>query len=275
VRKTGAVVCWGSEQNGALGDDVIGTTTLNNQLTPVMAIGIDDGVAIASYMNFAVTCALRKSGTVSCWGYNGNGNLGSGDAQPYVSPLPLPVAAPPPSTGNLANAKAVNPSCALRADNTEVCWGYAGYGQLGVQPPLPPPNAFYYAYSPVTVSQDGAPAPFGSALSVVRMASGGTGPYSEHRCAIVNGGTLLCWGSNYNGQLGQGFVSFSTNATPTPVLQPEAGGLVNITSAAIATGDTCAVTSDGHLFCWGRNNSGQLGIGSVTDNPTAQPVHGF
>ena len=74
-----------------------------------------------------------------------------------------------------------------------------------------------------------------------------------HACAIVEGGQLLCWGSNGSGQLGVG--DSEGRDLPTPVELPDA-------VAAVSAGwrHTCAVLADGSLYCWGDNDSGQLGV---------------
>ena len=89
-----------------------------------------------------------------------------------------------------------------------------------------------------------------------------------HTCARNSAGAVACWGSNSNGQLGNG--EGGTNAyknTPVAVL-----ALTN--AVAIATGNyhTCAVLSTGEAKCWGKNDIGQLGDNSTTDRHTPVAV---
>lgn len=91
----------------------------------------------------------------------------------------------------------------------------------------------------------------------------------EHSCAIISGGEVLCWGRNNYGQLGND----STDDSLDPVLVEGLAGSI----VALASGQhhTCALNSDGAVFCWGRNFEGQLGDGSTTNRRTAVAVSGL
>ena len=77
----------------------------------------------------------------------------------------------------------------------------------------------------------------------------------QHTCAITVDGTLLCWGYNNFGQLGDG--TTTDRKVPTPVADSASFSVVSAGSD-----HTCALTPEGVAYCWGRNGSGQLGIGS-------------
>ena len=79
----------------------------------------------------------------------------------------------------------------------------------------------------------------------------------SNSCAIT-GNDLLCWGTNYYGQLGDG--------TTTDYLQPHKSLVTGATALAVAPSFGCAVVGAGALDCCGRNNSGQLGIGNTMDH---------
>ena len=81
-------------------------------------------------------------------------------------------------------------------------------------------------------------------------------------------GTLLSWGSNSAGQLGDG--TTTNRATPAPV-----SGVRNVVSLAAGAGFVLAVLSNGNVVAWGSNSNGQLGDGTKEDRPTAQPVPGL
>ncbi|MEM5820645.1 MAG: DUF2341 domain-containing protein [Candidatus Aenigmatarchaeota archaeon] len=99
------------------------------------------------------------------------------------------------------------------------------------------------------------------------------GPISAgtyHTCALLSNGSIMCWGSNWAGQLGLGYTSYSEQ-TPKQVI-----GIDN--AIAISTGafHTCALLSNGSIMCWGDNTAGQLGLGYTSDPiPYPQQVIGI
>ncbi|MBI2891824.1 MAG: hypothetical protein HYY13_13705 [Nitrospirae bacterium] len=115
-----------------------------------------------------------------------------------------------------------------------------------------------------------------STQSVVGMSSGGAGS-DTYACALVGDGTVKCWGGNTYGQLGND----STTASTTPVTVCAstgcgAGSLTGVIAVFAGRGDdakeTCALKHDGTVWCWGRNDQGQLGIGTSTGPSTCSTV---
>jgi alpha-tubulin suppressor-like RCC1 family protein len=100
-------------------------------------------------------------------------------------------------------------------------------------------------------------------MPAMRVSSGG-----KHACAIGQDGSLWCWGSNDTGELGLGKDKAGKNQPPTRV-----GAEVGWTEVAAGWEHTCGIR-EGKLFCWGRNDQGQLGIGSNADSPTPMAVGG-
>jgi alpha-tubulin suppressor-like RCC1 family protein len=83
---------------------------------------------------------------------------------------------------------------------------------------------------------------------------------AQHSCALLEDGSIACWGSNTFGQLGRLQADASvTAATPEPV-----HGIRSATSLAAGAAHTCASLADGSVACWGANNAGQLGTGTLT-----------
>jgi alpha-tubulin suppressor-like RCC1 family protein len=130
-------------------------------------------------------------------------------------------------------------TCAFDAVGV-VCWGSNSSGQLGQ--PAAPFNGHGY---PIRASV---------AVALVSLAAGG-----EHTCGLTASGAAYCWGSNSNGQLGNGTVG-GTN----PVAALVSGGLAFVSLSAGGS-YTCGVTPSGAIYCWGANASGQLGDGTQTD----------
>ena len=201
------------------------------------------------YLNFQVLCM----------GMNFNGELGYGplDHQPYdpiyhhPAGFQLPVGYSDTSGNAIGEGIPVsglaaghNHTCALDGAGGVLCWGSNSSGQLASAGP-PPGHAWpTRAAVPVTL---------------VSLVAGG-----EHTCGLTAAGAAYCWGSNSNGQLGNGTIG----GTFVPA-GPVSGGLTFVVLSAGGS-HTCGVTPNGSIYCWGSNSSGQLGDGTLIDR--AKPV---
>jgi hypothetical protein len=114
VRSGGTIQCYGANSVGQLGD---GTTT-DAFGAPVTVSGITNAISVAASDNGQHTCAVLSTGTVKCWGYNGDGQLGDGTTTNRSSPV---------SVSGITTATAVTVgiqhSCALLTGGTMKCWG--------------------------------------------------------------------------------------------------------------------------------------------------------
>ena len=235
VLNTGAVKCWGNNDNGQLGDD----STLQS-LTPVSVPSLSSGVtAIAAGRYHA--CAVLNTGAVKCWGWNLYGQLGDGSVTQSLTPVSVPSL----SSGVTAIAAGERHTCALLSTGAVKCWGYNDNGQLGDG-------------SAASVTPRTTPVDVSTLSSGVTAIS--TGSY--HTCALLSTGAAKCWGKNTSGRLGDG--SNTASLTPVSVSTLSTGVI------AIAAGEahTCAVLNTGAVKCWGYNVSGQLGDGSTTQSFT-------
>lgn len=235
-RPSGSVRCWGDDVQGQTGTG--GPATGGLVTTPQDVEGITDAIDIASGRNH--TCVARKTGKVSCWGYNLDGQLGIGEFDNRSS-TPVDVV-------GLKDAFAVaaggNFSCALRGSGSVACWGGNGSGQLGTgdESPTSTPRAVSGLRDMVAISAGQA-----------------------HVCAVEKTGSVSCWGDGSNGQLGAG----EARGSSSPV------AVTNITDAvmiAAAERSTCALTKAGSVLCWGANELGQLGNGSTAPTPNSTPT---
>ena len=246
----GTVAAWGSGNHGELGNN---STTGSIVPVAVTVTGVLAGKTVVAIAAGSLhSMALCSDGTVATWGYNLNGQLGNNSTT--QSNVPVAVTA----TGVLAGRTVVaiaagNAHCmVLCSDGTLATWGYNASGQLGN-------NSTTSSSVPVAVDTTGVLA----GKTVVAIAAG-----SLHSFALCSDGTLVAWGYNLNGQLGNN----STTQSNVPVAVTATGVLADRTVVAIAAGLSHSVVlcSDGTLAACGSNNYGQLGNNSATDS--AVPV---
>jgi len=236
VTSAGALLCWGSNTSGQLGD---GTTT--NRSAPVAVTGLASGVTAVS-AGFLHTCALTAGGGVRCWGANNAGQLGDGTTTNRLAPVAV--------TGLASGVAAVSVngshSCALTSGGAVLCWGSNTSGQLG---------------DGSTTNRALAVAVTGLSAGVTSVSAGGS-----HTCALTASGSAMCWGSNTNGRLGDG----TTTSRSVPTMASGMSSGVGVVAAGGA--HTCTLTTGGAMSCWGSNMYGQLGDGTTTDRWTAVAV---
>jgi alpha-tubulin suppressor-like RCC1 family protein len=288
---SGGVTCWGWNEHGQLGDG-----THNTRLTPTPVSGLASGVT-ALAAGFGHTCALTASGGVMCWGDNGAGQLGDGTIRQRS--IPAEVSSLASGAAALA-AGMYDHTCAVAAGGGAMCWGDNEYGQLGdgtiTDRNIPAlvsglesgvtalaagaahtcaltPGGGVLCWGNNTAGQLGdgttadrwAPVAVNSLESgVMALAAGGS-----HTCAVTASGGVLCWGSNWAGQLGDG----TTEQKLTPV--PVSGLGSGVTALAAGGAYTCALTAGGGVLCWGYNGGGELGDGTTENRLTPVPVSGL
>jgi cysteine-rich repeat protein len=188
----GAVRCWGDNEYGQLG--YAHTYAIGGDEAPSSAGDVNVGGRVVQLAaGRSHTCALLEDGAVRCWGDNRSGQLGQGHTS-LVGDDELPSSAGDVHVGGRAVQLAAGDkhTCALLHDGALRCWGFNDDGQLGQGDQ----NAIGDNELPdsVDVVDMGGRA--------VEIATGGW-----HTCALLDDGTLRCWGSNYSGQLGYGHTS--------------------------------------------------------------------
>ncbi|PYN80930.1 MAG: hypothetical protein DMD96_12750 [Candidatus Rokuibacteriota bacterium] len=246
----GTVRCWGNNVSGQLGD---GTQTDSSM--PVAVVGITGAAAVTG--GGFHTCARFPDGTLQCWGRNNAGQLG--DPATLREAVTTPVRVTGITTATAVSAGGFH-TCALPGDGTVRCWGQNDYGQLGNGTSDPVPDSpSTFNPTPVTVS---------GITTAVAISAGGW-----YTCALLQNGTIRCWGDNTYGQLGDG----ATIAPPTVRIASTPVTVSGITTAvAIDAGifHVCALLQDGSARCWGRNGDGRLGNGSTANSSTPTAVPG-
>jgi hypothetical protein len=237
VTTGGLAFCWGWNGDGALGDG-----TLEIRLRPVRVAG---GLAFEQVRAGGNhTCGWTTSGKAYCWGANNEGQLGDGTTARRLSPVPV--------AGGLSFAQ-VSPgaahTCGATPGDIAYCWGRNSSAELG-------DGSVTRRLKPRLVAADGR-----------KFDALATGVF--HTCALTPAGRGYCWGANDEGQLGTG--------APQGTLTPKAvrGGLVFAqVSVGVVGNHGCGVTGSGAAYCWGKNNSGQIGNGTMVDAPTPTAVLG-
>jgi alpha-tubulin suppressor-like RCC1 family protein len=138
-------------------------------------------------------------------------------------------------------------TCLLREDEVW-CWGSNDNGQIT-------PGVWnVYEGNPLPTRAEG--------VEAAMIAAGGNGAQA-HNCVVQSSGRLLCYGSGWNGQLGDMF----SNGVAEP------GALSDITTVAAGGSHSCAIDRAGSLYCWGDNRLGQLGTGrSSMPNPVPEKI---
>ncbi len=246
------VKCWGSNTSGQLGLGHTNNRGDNSSFMGDNLLAVDLGTtAKAISAGDSHTCAILDNSQVKCWGDNTYGQLGQGDEinRGYDSNQ-MGGSLNPVNLGSGRTAISITTgtgyTCALLDDDSVKCWGRGHAGQLG---------------HGKTTSVDSPP------NSSIKLGTGRSAKVITagdfHTCAILDNSSIKCWGLNDSGQLGLGDTSnrgdgSNEMADYLPVIDLSSGK----TARAISTGDshTCALLDNASLKCWGKNDSGQLGL---------------
>lgn len=226
----GDVLCWGWNRQGQLGNGVGGSA--NDVLTPSPVITLRDVNSVA--VGERHMCAGVQNQSIVCWGDNATGQLGTGlfgDVASLSVPQQVTLV-----VAGLATTVGFDHACALLSSTELSCWGSNEYGQIG--------NGFAGS-----ISNSAVPNFVTRLIGVSYFASGG-----NTNCAVV-AGAVYCWGDNQYAQVGQttvGIGDFRTTPEQVPLLADMRAVVVGSTHA-------CALSNSGLVYCWGRNNQGQLG----------------
>ena len=235
----GSISCWGKNDNGQLGD---GTRLARG--TPAKVLLPLGRSATALSAGSYHTCAVLDDGSTKCWGANSFGQLGDGSTEESIFPRNADLG---PGSTALAVTTGESHTCALLDDGSIKCWGENTNGQLG-------DGTTTNRQAPVSVDLGGAQA--------IAIAAG-----SYHTCAVMSNRSVMCWGNNWHGQLGDGTQVDKLSPELIPI--PSNSSAVTLDSGAF---HTCVGMNDGSMFCWGYNAFGQIGNGNSQSTSTPSAV---
>lgn len=263
--------CWGNNATGRLG---YGDTSDRGKVGPGFSIydllAINVGVSL-TVKEVAVgnmeTCAIMSDNSLKCWGSNWNGKLGYNDTADRGKVAGDMASLPSVYLGVGRSAVKVtigwHHTCAILDNGAVKCWGYNNNGQLGTND---------------TTSRGNVPGSM-EALGEVYLGAGRTAvdiqAGYQHSCALLDDGTVKCWGWNISGQLGQNDKSNrGSSANSMQSLLPVYLG-VGRTAVSMSSGwqHVCVILDDTSLKCWGSNSTGELGY-DETDPFMGEGQHG-
>lgn len=180
------------------------------------------------------SCVVDLGGRAKCAGSNTYGRLGDGTAE--RSPTLVQVSG---LDAGVSEVFCGNQNACVVMAGAAKCWGYNAYGAIG----------------------NGTSLPTTRPLEVAGFARGGVRSVAigeNHICFLaLNGGRVVCSGSNLLGQLGGGANSSEPQLVPREV----DASLPAAVAVACGSGHTCVVTDGGQVLCFGHNAHGQLGLG--------------
>ncbi len=213
------------------GTATIAATTADGAKTATFAATIPVLPSIAAGGSHSMW--IKLDGTLWGWGENGAGEVGDWTDVDKWSPVQV---------GTATNWKSVSSgdasTLAIRTDGTLWAWGANGNGYLGDG----------------TTTERWTPVQIGTDTDWKQVSIG-----ASHTLAVKSNGTLWSWGSDGAGQLGNGAVS-GDQWSPVQI-----GAATNWAKVFAGTDFSLALKTDGTLWAWGSNTTGQLGIGNVLD----------
>jgi alpha-tubulin suppressor-like RCC1 family protein len=231
IKSDGSLWMWGKAYYGEFGINANYPVLYSSPIQTIAGGTNWKYISVSAY-NCA---AIKTDGTMWGWGQGMGGQVGTGSAGNWYSPVQSADAG--------KNWKSVccgsGRTAGIKTDGTLWLWGANSYGELGIS------TATTNVYSPIQTTVGGT-----------SWKQVGVGTY--HTAAIKTDGTLWSFGRNNFGQLGDGTISDKYSA-----VQTSAGG-TNWKQVACSGGTTVAIKTDGTLWTWGLGTSGELGDNTAT-----------
>ncbi|HEX6371520.1 MAG TPA: hypothetical protein VF006_21555 [Longimicrobium sp.] len=289
-----AFYCWGSADGGRIGGASADRVVPGRVVLQSESVG---SWAVTASAGGAHTCVLMTDGTARCMGENAAGQLGNGGTASSGTDARVLAG---PTTRYAGVAAGAAHTCAVATDGAVDCWGANGAGQLGTAAPadrcggslescarLPravpglPAMAQVSAGAAHTCAASvlervycwgdprygatadpalAAPHRVDAGVLLAVVAAGG-----RHTCALTPGGAAYCWGADDRGQLGRAGADESCAGVRCSSRPVAVGAGIGFTVISSGAAHTCAVATNGRVYCWGSNEHGQLGAPTVAD----------
>lgn len=226
--------CWGFNEDGQAGDD-----STNTYKSPSVKVQFPDGKGVKSMgMGLKHTCAILEDDNLTCWGLDSHGALGNGNSDTSDKYTPQTITTP--SDRKVVKVEPGHShTCILLDDGGVMCWGKDNTGQLG--------NGD--TSDTIHTPSSNVELPEGRAATDLSVGD-------HHSCALLDNGSVTCWGHNNYGQLGDN----TTTNRPIPIY-PHLPAGSSAVSVAVGPYNSCAILENSSLYCWGHNHYGRLGIG--------------
>jgi alpha-tubulin suppressor-like RCC1 family protein len=227
--------CWGKNT-----EDQFGINSQTNSSIPLESASGDTFATVS--VGYKHACGTTIAGDTQCWGYGDNGRLANGSLADESVPSTI-------NGGQVFTSLSLgtnNHSCGFESDGTGYCWGKNDTGRIGNNG-----GAGVEYLSPVLIDTSWM---VGS-TTFTQMSSSGS-----HNCAISGDGKPYCWGYDNSGELGDSGGNL-VKKYPVPVDTSTILGAITFSDIAVGNNHSCGLATDNELFCWGRDDEGQIGDG--------------
>ncbi|MCT6810816.1 MAG: InlB B-repeat-containing protein, partial [Bifidobacterium sp.] len=196
------------------------------------------------------TLAVGSDGHVYAWGDNSKGELGDGTTTNKNTPVRITENEAIKGKTFISVSAGTTFSMALASDGTVYTWGDNSRGELGNGSTTDPDSSV-----PVKANLN---------VTITAISAG-----YWHAMALSSDGTIYTWGDNEYGQLGNGHTGVKVNASPAAV----SSSGVTFTTISAGYDFQTALDSQGHAYAWGRNQGGQLSIGTMDGTSSGSNVY--
>jgi len=238
VATSEGVLCWGYNDQAQIGPF---ETTPRYAWYPPRKIDLPSGPPIRQIAIGDATLIVREDGTILSWGANPPlGRISSLSPDPYASSLTI---------GGIFAVDIAHDNACATTGGIGYCWGGALPGASDSLNRAHPVDKLGRAYPKAIVT----PEPIVEVATTRTVSQSSDPPIPYRWCAVAVSGKVYCWGFNDSGQAGDGTKDFAYDAVPVVGL-PERAVSVRTTPST-----TCALLTNGKIYCWGSNYDGQLG----------------